>query len=94
MSLVLELPAELQSQLEAVARANGTDASAFVMEATRAAIEAATSEERETSVKRRARINAAIDRAQQEFAHLDNGTDAVSELLAGKRNDSARETER
>ena len=39
MTLTLEFPPELESQLEHAARSSGTDAGAFVMEATRRALE-------------------------------------------------------
>lgn len=38
--MILELPTELESQIERAARRRGTDARAFIIEATRAAIEA------------------------------------------------------
>lgn len=37
--MILELPTELESRIERAARARGTDAPSFIIEATRAAIE-------------------------------------------------------
>ena len=96
----LEFPTELESQIERAAMARGLDTQGFIIEATRAAIEAtatatgATSGQAETPAQRRARIGAAIDAAQADFAHLRGAGDAVSQLLAEKRADVAREAER
>ncbi len=93
----LEFPTELESQIERAAMVRGLDAQGFIIEATRAAIEAtdkATATGAETPAERRARISAAIDAAQADFAHLRGAGDAVSQLLAEKRADVAREAER
>ena len=96
----LEFTTELESQIERAAMSRGTNPQAFIMEATRAALEttdkatAATSATAETSAERRARISAAIDEAQKHFAPLLHGGDAVSQLIAEKRADVARELER
>ena len=99
----LEFPTELESQIERAAMSRGTNPQAFIMEATRAALEAtdqatavtsATSDKAETPAERRARISAAIDEAQKHFAPLLHGGDAVSQLIAEKRADVAREMER
>lgn len=99
----LEFPTELEKQIERAALARGTDAPAFIIEAMRAALEANSpataatasgSTGAETPAQRRARISAAIDEAQKHFAPLLHGGDAVSQLIAEKRADVARELER
>lgn len=101
--ITLEFPTELEKQIERAALARGTDAQAFIIEATRAAIEATTqatgdgfaaATSAETPAERRARISAAIDEAQKHFAPLMHGGDAVSQLMAEKRADVEREAER
>ena len=105
--ITLDFP-ELEKQIERAALARGTDAQGFIIEAARAAIEAtaqataatgngftgAASGFAETPAERRARISAAIDDAQKHFAPLMHGGDAVSQLIAEKRADVAREAER
>lgn len=101
MTLTLEFPPELESQIETAARQRGTDAQTVVIEATRAGIGVTNgtrpaSGNTETRDERRARIHAAIDAAQADFAHLSGPPfgDAVSELMASKRADVKREIER
>lgn len=95
--ILLEFPTELERQVEMAAIKRGTNARAFILEATRAAIEAnaqAPTANAETPAQRRERIRAAIDEAQKHFAPLLHGGDAVSQLIAEKRADVQRESER
>ncbi len=166
--MTLELPTDLQSQVEELARQRGTNAQEIVIEATRAGIGATTGAnstganstgnngkdgdtqarnattakkptrelspmekavahikanpikslgpvdavadleelratraqelsgpaKTETREQRRARIRAAIDKAQRHFAPLLHGGDAVSQLVAEKRADGERAAER
>lgn len=129
MTRTLEIPTDLDVQIQAAARAQNTNEAAWLLEAARRALEparelspmeiavahikanpikslgavdaAADLEEmragqdrNETPAERRARIHAAIDEAQKHFAPLLHGGDAVSQLIAEKRADVARELER
>lgn len=92
--MTLELPTDLQSQVEELAAQRGTDAQTVVIEATRAGIGATNGTRPETREARRARISAAIDEAQRHFAPLLHGGDAVSQLMAEGRADGERAAER
>lgn len=102
MTMILELPTDLQSQVEQLALQRGTDAKTVVIEATRAGIGATFggstggTHQSETRDERRARINKAIDEAQATFAHLSGPPfgDAVLEMEAAKRADVEREIAR
>ena len=96
--MTLELPTDLQSQVEQLARQRGTNEQAIVIEATRAllgAMSAPKTKRPETRDERRARINAAIDEAQADFAHINRVFgDPVVALIADKRADIEREEAR
>lgn len=99
--MILELPSDLQIQVEQLARQRGTDAQTIVIEATREVVGATVgtngneTHNSETREERRARINKAIDDAQADSAPINRVFgDPVSALMACKRADIEREEER
>lgn len=98
MTLILEIPPQTETRLRSIANARGETLEAFtVSQLEKVATEhgATGPAKTETREQRRARIHAAIDAAQADFAHIKRVFgDPVSALMADKRADAQREEER
>ena len=83
MTMILELPAELEARINADARTLGISPETVVVQAVSARYD-------ETSEQRRARVQSAIEGAQDYFSQFP----AVGDFLAEKHADVARENAR
>ncbi len=85
MALTLEIPAELQVQIERAATARGTDAQTFLMDAARRALEAETPKSEDVSRKE------AIERG---FGFLRGRIASSDEFLAERHAEGRAEREK